>query len=415
MVDVLLVAGRAAVVNAIAEHAAADLVVDQVPSIGGAIERLGAESFDLIVLDLGLAAGDERAVLRRVLAARGAAPVVLLVEPGNHEVALEVLGGRVQDYLFTDSLDARLLEHALRHSVQRGRGSGASQVAHDVEARERAYAARGSAHLAGRIAHDFNNLLGAVLTYATLAERRCDDATVLADLTEIRAVARRGVDLTRDLLAFAATDALDAPPLDLTVVVRDSAAMLERAVGDEVALKLEFGAEPAFIRMSAREVEQILLNLALNAGEAMPDGGVLTISVDAPAEPGTQSGEVELFISDTGTGMPAGTSRMRSGRSSRPNREATAPGSAWPRCTGSSGRTSATSPLSLPVPARRSAFGSRASKAGHELTSELHTARQRAVHQDVRTAGSARRGTGDEDDRAGDFVRCPHPPGRVQS
>ncbi len=156
--------------------------------------------------------------------------------------------------------------------------------------------------LAGGVAHDFNNLLGVILNYTALLSRSASDAQTQADIDEIRAAAERGARLTRQLLTFARRDVVQPQPLEVTEVVRSIASMLTRTIGEHLKLRLELPDEAMVTVADRNQLEQILVNLAINARDAMPDGGLLTIRVHAEERPGAEMVVVE--VEDTGTGMP---------------------------------------------------------------------------------------------------------------
>lgn len=158
--------------------------------------------------------------------------------------------------------------------------------------------------LAGGVAHDFNNLLGVILNYATLIGRSVTDETVSADLGEIQAAAERGAALTRQLLTFARRDVVHTEPVEVNEVVEGVASMLSRTLGEHVALSLELGRGPLTVMADRHQLEHVLLNLALNARDAMPEGGSLTIRSERHHEPGAPVDTVVLRVCDTGTGMP---------------------------------------------------------------------------------------------------------------
>jgi signal transduction histidine kinase len=172
-----------------------------------------------------------------------------------------------------------------------------------AQASERAHALESLAQLSGGIAHDFNNLLGVILTYVTLLERQCEDLAVLADLGEIRTAAQRGVALTKQLITFTERESAGPRELDVAAAVRNLTAMLEQALGKRIELRLELGPDPVVASVSMHELDQILLNLALNAREAMPAGGVFTIEAAAVTQGTRHSAEAVLTVRDTGIGM----------------------------------------------------------------------------------------------------------------
>jgi PAS domain S-box-containing protein len=134
--------------------------------------------------------------------------------------------------------------------------------------------------LAGGIAHDFNNLLAAISSYAELlVEELPADALPAArdDAREIRRAAERGATLTRQLLAFGRRQQMQPRPIDLHAVVTDLGRLLGRVLGASVELHLALADGQACVVADPGQLEQVLLNLAVNARDAMPDGGVLTL------------------------------------------------------------------------------------------------------------------------------------------
>jgi PAS domain S-box-containing protein len=170
--------------------------------------------------------------------------------------------------------------------------------------------------LAGGVAHDFNNLLTAINGYSSLALQRIDDNHPLRGyLEEIKKAGDRAANLTRQLLAFGRKQILQPLPINLNAVVTDMNKMLRRLIGEDVQLtaKLDFALEK--IKADPGQIEQVLVNLVVNARDAMPQGGNLTIetaSVELDQEyanthmgvaPGAY---IMLAVSDTGTGMDEG-------------------------------------------------------------------------------------------------------------
>jgi PAS domain S-box-containing protein len=167
--------------------------------------------------------------------------------------------------------------------------------------------------LAGGVAHDFNNLLAVILNYATfVGEAVPDDEGVQFDVEQILAASHRAAGLTRQLLMFARREPVRPELLDLNAVVGDVRELLARSIGEQIDLVVRAGPDLPAILADRGQTEQILLNLAVNARDAMPAGGILTIDT-APVDidldyvvfhPGTAPGPyVQLSVSDNGTGM----------------------------------------------------------------------------------------------------------------
>ncbi len=169
--------------------------------------------------------------------------------------------------------------------------------------------------LAGGIAHDFNNLLTVIGNYADLVRRRTDDPAVARDTDEIIRAGEKATRLTKRLLSFARGGVIQPTVLDLNEVLRDTRRMVDSINGEDVEAEYELAEDLLCVRADRGQLEQALLNLVLNARDAMPDGGKLTVSTRnlAPAEfpewglAVDGSAQVVLSIRDTGVGMDAAT------------------------------------------------------------------------------------------------------------
>ena len=167
--------------------------------------------------------------------------------------------------------------------------------------------------LAGGVAHDFNNLLTAIMGEAEmLAEDLSDDAGRLSAVEEIITSSRRAADLTRQLLAFSRQQVFDLQVLDVNTLITRMEKMLNRLLGEDVELVTVLAADLGSVRADAGQIEQVIMNLAVNARDAMPNGGVLRIesrNLDVTAEmaathEGLRPGAYVSFSArDTGEGM----------------------------------------------------------------------------------------------------------------
>jgi PAS domain S-box-containing protein len=167
--------------------------------------------------------------------------------------------------------------------------------------------------LASGVAHDFNNLLTVILGFCELLLADLDpDDPRQADVAEIQKAGARAAGLTRQLLAFSRKEIIQPTRLDLNVIVAEIRMMLERLIGEDVSVALGLGPALGLVMADRGQVDQIILNLAVNARDAMPGGGTLTIKTAnveldehyAKTHLGAKPGPyVELTVTDTGTGM----------------------------------------------------------------------------------------------------------------
>jgi len=173
-------------------------------------------------------------------------------------------------------------------------------------------------HLAGGIAHDFNNALGGVIGYCDLALMDLDEcAPARASVDEARRSGERAAEIARQLLVFSRRQELVLKVVDLNHIVEGLLKMLRRLIGEQVALTADLGSELPAVSADVGQVEQVLTNLCLNARDAMPKGGRITISTtvatagEVPPRPTSGDSSpapahaswLRLSISDTGTGM----------------------------------------------------------------------------------------------------------------
>jgi two-component system, cell cycle sensor histidine kinase and response regulator CckA len=165
--------------------------------------------------------------------------------------------------------------------------------------------------LAGGVAHDFNNLLSAILGYADLALLDASESgTVREEVEEIRKAAERAAQLTRQLLAFGRRQIRRPTNIALDAAVHEAGRLLGQLLGEQFELTLDTGARDTVVHMDPGELDQILVNLVVNARDAMPDGGRVTIETacrEALDREGSRTTQALLSIADTGGGIDAQT------------------------------------------------------------------------------------------------------------
>ncbi|TMJ42860.1 MAG: response regulator [Alphaproteobacteria bacterium] len=167
--------------------------------------------------------------------------------------------------------------------------------------------------LAGGVAHDFNNVLTAIIGFSDLllAKQRPTDPA-FADIMNIKQNANRAANLVRQLLAFSRRQTLRPELLSLTDVISDLGNLLGRLLGEKVELKVVHGRDIGMVKVDVNQFEQVIINLAVNARDAMPNGGTLTVRTSNASISAQQSGELSMppgeyvlcEVEDTGTGIP---------------------------------------------------------------------------------------------------------------
>ena len=211
-----------------------------------------------------------------------------------------------------------------RNTALADRGAGAGERTHAERDRNTSLADRGASarerdgqreqshrleslgQLAAGVAHDFSNLLGVILNCTTMLAPQVTGTRAAADVGEIRAAAERAARLTRQLLTFARGDVADPEPFDVNEIVRGVASMLDRTLGEHIELRVDLAGGPLVAIAEPHQLEEIVLNLAINARDAMPAGGKLSLVTEPlpPARGMAHRGpDVVLRVADTGHGM----------------------------------------------------------------------------------------------------------------
>jgi two-component system cell cycle sensor histidine kinase/response regulator CckA len=209
-----------------------------------------------------------------------------------------------------------------------GTAIGISVVARDItaakeaEQRQREVAERthqaqrmeSLGRLAGGVAHDFNNILAIIGNYTEFAiEQSGDRPEVQADLAQVRTGVDRAVGLTRQLLTFTRGDTVQPRDVDLGAAIAEVRSMLDRTIGEHITVLTVPPPEPLLVHADPGQIQQVLLNLSLNARDAMPDGGTLVLEAGTAVVDGAQlhlqpplpaGTYARLVVSDTGEGMP---------------------------------------------------------------------------------------------------------------
>ena len=298
------------------------------------LARGSSDAPDVLLLDLNLPDSTGLATLQRVVEVAPSVPVVVMTHHDDEGIASQALQMGAQDYLVKgrETANRGALVRCLRRASERHQLQASLRSAlKDARATEaelrRALGERNRleeelrhtrrlealGRLAGGVAHDFNNQLTVVLSSAAMLQEELDsDSPLQHDVEEIRSAARSAALLTRQLLAFGRKQLLRPQDFDLNAVVERMIGMLERLIGADIQLSLALGTGIGRVFADPAQVEQVVVNLVMNARDAMAAGGKLTIRT-RPAESGDQMRHnggsalpgdcVVLTVEDSGAGM----------------------------------------------------------------------------------------------------------------
>jgi signal transduction histidine kinase len=294
------------------------VVIERVMTRDAFTTRLREGRFDLILSDYALPGFDGLSALRIAREISPRVPFISVSGQLGEEAAVESVRGGATDYVLKQRL-SRLgpaVRRALLEAEERRRRQRAEEALREKEAQLlQAQKMEPLGRLAGGVAHDFNNLLTVILGYSqVLSTRLKRDSSDVSEVAEITRAAERAATLTRHLLAFSRQQVLQPSVLDLNQLITDMDKMLRRLIGEDIDLVTAPAEGLGRVKADAGQIEQVVMNLVVNARDAMPTGGKLTIETgniefsepaeDQPASlpPGRY---VMLAVSDTGNGMTA--------------------------------------------------------------------------------------------------------------
>ena len=274
------------------------------------IRRIKDDEHDIYLIDQQLPDGTGVEVIHQAKAVGNGKPFILLTGYGT--TALDEAASRegAADYVEKHMVGAHL-ERSIRYALRTWQSG---RMLHDREEQLRqAQKMEAIGRLAGGVAHDFNNILTIISGYGALLLRKLGDSNPMRrEVEEIQKSAERAAALTRQLLAFSRRQLLNPKLLDLNSVVAGTEKMLRRLIGEDIELQTVFDRAAGRIKADPTQIEQVILNLVVNARDAMPLGGKLTIQVaavrfdcarelpDGELAPGPYA---MLAVTDTGLGM----------------------------------------------------------------------------------------------------------------
>ena len=271
------------------------------------------QDWDVILSDYSLPQLDARRALELLQESGAETPFIIVTGSISEEVAVECMKQGATDYLLKDRLTR--LGPAVRRALEERQ---LRQQRREVELQLRqSQKMEGIGRLAGGIAHDFNNLLTIISGYTEKALAHVDPGNAaVEELHQVQAAADRARNLTQQILAFSRKQVLEKRVLNLNTEVESMGGMLRRLIGEDIEVRTHLAPDLGAVKADPSQIQQVLLNLAVNARDAMPRGGTMTlmtsnVELDAPTAaslPSLQPGEhVVLSVEDDGTGMPPET------------------------------------------------------------------------------------------------------------
>jgi two-component system, cell cycle sensor histidine kinase and response regulator CckA len=289
----------------------ADITVDWVSSSTEAIRHISRGGYDAYLVDVTLGKSSGLDVLRSAIGLGCQSPIVLLAEHGEGTLDTEALRLGAADFLVKGETTAPQLKRAVVHAVERAR---VSRALRESEARLlQAERTESLGRLAGGIAHDFNNLLTGILSCTTRLEELIEsDHPAREPIDSVRRTAELAARLARQLLAYGGRQTIEPSEIDLNRVVEGLAEMLRRLVGDHLTFEVKTTRPLPLVVADRSQMEQVVMNLALNARDATPPGGRILIRTgtctidEAEAEHERLDGPgdyVWVSVEDTGCGM----------------------------------------------------------------------------------------------------------------
>lgn len=273
---------------------------------------LATTNVDLIILDYLLGADTGLTVVRALRESGDKRPVVILTGKGDERIAAEVSRAGADDYLVKGDLSADLLRRVITSVLRQYRLNKEKALLTAKLKQVQRMETIGT--LAGGIAHDFNNILTAIMGHVELARIKAGSGAVEQDLEKIQSSCRQMAKLVQRLLNFSRRGSTEKTLVDLRQIIQEMRTVLRHTLAKNVKIVVETSEESIFITANGAMLHQILLNLCVNAAEAMPAGGTLTLRLRktrveadfAEHHPPLKAGEnILIEVEDTGCGIPA--------------------------------------------------------------------------------------------------------------
>ncbi len=288
-----------------------DYKLDWVSTFNDGLFEIKKERHDVYIIDYRLDREDGLKLLQEAIEIGCDAPMILLTGLGDHEIDRKAMELGAYDYLVKDEINSLSLERSIRYAININRSKKALQSS-EIRLRQ-AQKLEAIGRLAGGVAHDFNNILTAIIGYSEYIIDNLHNTDPLRnDAKQIKIAAYRAAKITKQLLAFSKRQVLELEFININDVINEMKNLLMRSIGKKIEFEIKISDEINEIDVNKEQVEQIILNLVLNARDAIPEAGEIKIetfprqineNVVIDNSEIISGNYTVLRVSDTGTGM----------------------------------------------------------------------------------------------------------------
>lgn len=246
--------------------------VNKADSLSAAIEAISNKPFDIVLLDLSLPDSMGLDTFTRIRSHPSQIPIIVFTGLHDEDLAIRAVREGAQDYLVKGEVDNALLARAIRYAIERRKLEERLIQSQKMDA---------IGQLAGGIAHDFNNIIMLIKGYARLLQEETKEESPLSSHVEkILSSSEKAESLTKGLLALGKKQVIVMKATDINDIIKRFEKFLRMLVGKDIELSLKLSDKGLDVLADSAQIEQVLMNLAINAKDAMPDKGELTIITD---------------------------------------------------------------------------------------------------------------------------------------
>jgi signal transduction histidine kinase len=285
--------------------------LDVTESLANGLEKLNVKTYNIILLDLTLPDSRGLETFKKIQGQAKNIPIIVLSGLDDKTIAIRAVHDGAQDYLVKGHVDDDLLVRAIGYAIER---KSVEEEKEKIQAQlYQAQKMEAIGVLAGGIAHDFNNLMTAIQGFTDVLMMKTEESDPsMRALQQIRSSASSAADLTRQMLLFSRKQPMEFSPVQLNKTIENLLKMLHRLIGEDITVGTSLEPELWLTRADIGTLEQVLVNIVINAKEAMPEGGQITIKTanvildtnSIRSIPEARAGRfIKLTVSDVGIGM----------------------------------------------------------------------------------------------------------------